>query len=293
MGLARSGIFGLIVAVFLCTRRAIAQQASEASVPLAPPLLHEPTSLWRESWPQFSLGEAVATGIAAVGTGVIFLIGPDENPHWRGGILFDNAVRNEFKAHSPATRQTFRTIGNYTYRLSPIVPVFDVFAVALLAHSDSKLALNLGLIAAEAYSYSGFSSFITTELVRRNRPDSECGNSSCSNDTQSFFSGHAAISATAAGLVCADHTRIALYGNAIADAAICAFMSVNALATLTTRVVADRHYATDVLVGSGVGFGFGYAVPVLLHYARSNGSQIAVGPDPLCGSNCVGVSGAF
>jgi choline dehydrogenase-like flavoprotein len=32
--------------------------------------------------------------------------------------------------------------------------------------------------------------------------------------------------------------------------------------------MADRHYASDVLVGFGVGFGFGYAVRVVLHYTR-------------------------
>jgi membrane-associated phospholipid phosphatase len=92
--------------------------------------------------------------------------------------------------------------------------------------------------------------------------------------------------------VCANHSRIALYGAAWADAAICALSAANALATATTRVVAVRHYASDVIVGTGVGFGIGYTVPVLLHYSRS-GRSIALGPDPICGGNCVGVSGTF
>ena len=44
----------------------------------------------------------------------------------------------------------------------------------------------------------------------------------------------------------------------------------------------DRHHATDVIVGSLVGFGIGYGVPTLLHYlpygyarrARSAGLSI-------------------
>jgi membrane-associated phospholipid phosphatase len=32
------------------------------------------------------------------------------------------------------------------------------------------------------------------------------------------------------------------------------------------RIVGDRHYATDVLAGAAIGFGFGYGMPTLLHY---------------------------
>jgi hypothetical protein len=248
-------------------------------------------SLWQETWPEFSTTEAVLTATAALGTGLIVLEGPAVHPRWEGGILFDDAVRSEIRGSSD-TRRRFRTIGNYTYHLSPLLPLFDVLIVSAIGHGDGKLAKNLGLIALEAYSYTGLSSFVSTEISARARPDSQCTNGNCKADTQSFFSGHAAIAATGAGLVCANHSRIALYGSTWADASICALSAVNALATAFTRVVADRHYASDVIVGTGVGFGIGYAVPVLLHYSRS-GKQVAIGPDATCGSTCLGVSGTF
>ena len=68
--------------------------------------------------------------------------------------------------------------------------------------------------------------------------------------------------------------------------------ALKALATGTTRVVADRHYASDVLVGTGIVFGIGYAVPVLLHYSRG-AQQIAIGPRLTCGGTCLGVGGTF
>jgi membrane-associated phospholipid phosphatase len=275
-------------------RTAFAQvsPASSARAPVASVSAPEPASLWRPNWPEFSTTEAILTLTAAVGTGAIVLVGPTHHPRWRGGILFDDAVRDDLRAKDPQTRSHFRTIGNYTYRLSPLVPLLDALLVSAVVHRDRKLAVNLALITLEAFSYSGLAAFATTETAARARPDSECHDSHCTADTQSFFSGHATISATSAGLVCANHSRIALYGNGFADAAICGLMAINALTTATTRVVADRHYASDVIVGTGVGFGIGYAVPVLLHYSRA-GRSVAVGPDPSCGGNCISVSGSF
>lgn len=223
---------------------------------------------------------------------MIVLVGPAQHPRWEGGILFDEAARNELRARDPETRARFRTVGNYTYHLSPLIPIIDVLVVSAIGHGDRKLAENLGLITLEAYSYTGLSAFVSTEISARARPDAQCQSSECTADTQSFFSGHAAISATAAGLVCANHSRIALYENAWADAAICALSAANALATATTRVVADRHYASDVIVGTSVGFSIGYAVPVLLHYSHA-GRQVAIGADPTCGGNCIGLTGTF
>lgn len=228
----------------------------------------------------------VATLAAGLATGAIVLYGPVEQPRWRGGILFDDAVRDAVRARRPATHRTFRSIGDYTYHLSPVLPLVDVLLVSTIGHHDPKLAANLGLILLEAYSYTGVSAFITTEVSARQRPDA--------GDTQSFFSGHVAIAATGAGLVCANHTRIALYGHPVADAAACVLAASNALLTGTTRLIADRHYASDVILGAGVGFGFGYAVPVLLHYSYpKSGRTLSFAPDPQCGGGCLSVRGTF
>jgi membrane-associated phospholipid phosphatase len=170
--------------------------------------------------------------------------------------------------------------------------VFDVLVVSAIGHGDARLTRNLGLITLEVYRYVGIAAFTSTELSARARPDASCQSHDCSADTQSFFSGHAAIAAASAGLVCANHSRIALYDAAWADAAVCALSALNAVATATTRVVADRHYASDVLVGTGIGFGIGYAVPVLFHYSRG-AQQIAIGPDLTCGRTCLGLGGTF
>jgi membrane-associated phospholipid phosphatase len=58
-------------------------------------------------------------------------------------------------------------------------------------------------------------------------------------------------------------------------------------------LIADRHYATDVLTGLGIGFGIGYGVPVLLHYARRSKRELALTVEPGCLGGCLALRGAF
>ena len=270
-------------------------QSNPVSPPLLGPTAPEKPSLWKNEWPQFRATEGVATVASGLATLAILLIGPVEQPRWQGPILFDNAVRNSLRPDSADTRRTYKTIGDWTYRLSPLLPIVDVVFVSAIGRSDSKLALNLGGMLLESYSYSGLMSFISTELSARKRPNADCSSEDGVCDTQSFYSGHSAIAATGAGLMCANHTRIALYGSPVLDIGSCVLASANALVTATTRVVADRHYATDVILGTGFGFAFGYAVPVLLHYSfgPSKDKTIVFAPDTSCGGNCIGVRGTF
>ena len=274
--------------------RTAGAQTSALSPPPVTPSAPEKPSLWRKEWPEFRASEGATTIAAGLATAAIMFMGPVEQPRWQGPFLFDNAVRNDLRANNPETRKTYQTIGDWTYRLSPVLPLVDVLLVSTIGHSDRKLALNLGGMLLEAYSYSGLASFVSTELSARKRPYSECREGGeC--DTQSFYSGHSAIAATGAGLMCANHTRIALYGNPVLDIGSCVLASANAVLTATTRVVSDRHYSTDVILGLGFGFGFGYAVPVLLHYSYgpSKDRTITFAPDPSCGGNCFGIRGRF
>jgi len=279
----------LLLSSVVCPRVALAQDA-----PQIPPLILAKPSLWHEEWPAFRVSEGVAAIAAGLASAAIVIAGPVEQPRWQGPILFDDAVRNSLRASDAEARRTYKAVGDWTYRLAPLLPLVDVFFVAAIGHKDSKLALNLGGILAEAYSYSGLLSVVSTQLSARKRPYADCtGGGEC--DTQSFYSGHSAIAATSAGLMCANHTRIALYGSPVLDIGSCVLLSVNALVTATSRIAADRHYATDVIVGTGFGFAFGYAVPVLLHYSYGTKKErsLVFSPDPSCGGNCISVRGVF
>jgi membrane-associated phospholipid phosphatase len=83
---------------------------------------------------------------------------------------------------------------------------------------------------------------------------------------RSYYSGHAAITATGAGLTCSHHTHLPLYGGGVADLAGCLVAVTGTLTTGVLRIAADRHWATDVMTGHIIGFGVGYLLPTLLYY---------------------------
>jgi membrane-associated phospholipid phosphatase len=258
-------------------------------------------TLWRKSLPGFSWAEGAAMVSAGVATGILALQAPPSEPRWQGGILFDDAVRDTLRLDSAKGRQRLRSIGDMPYYFAPLLPlIVDPLVVAWLVRDDPTLAYNLAFMGLEAFSYAGLLSFVSTRLSVRERPDaSECRRQhpdfvGCEPDTEAFWSGHTSIVAASAGLVCAHHHHLPLWGSPLADAGACVLATSGAVVTASSRLLADRHYASDVLVGMGIGFGIGYAVPVLLHYSReAPGVTLSVQPGAAGDGASLNVAGLF
>ncbi len=256
--------------------------------------------LWRPEWPTFRAWEGVSTVAAGVGTLVLLSIEPPTEARWTGGILFDDAVRDALRIDDRQTQLRVAKIGDIPYYTAALLPlIVDPLVIAWAGHGDGKAALNLELMGLEAFSYAGFMSFVSTRISQRERPDSRhCREhppaEGCEpTDTEAFWSGHTTIVAASAGLTCANHVHMPLWGHPVADASACVLATSGAVLTGVTRLMADRHYASDVIVGMGVGFGFGYAVPALLHYShRSTSVDLSIRPGT-CGPGCLSLSGAF
>jgi membrane-associated phospholipid phosphatase len=258
-------------------------------------------SLWRDAWPSFSWAEGATTVAAGVATGVLALQSPPDQPRWQGGMLFDDAVRSALRLESTQGRQSLRTVGDMPYYFAPLLPlIVDPLVVAWLVRGDQKLTYNLAFMGLEAFSYAGLLSFVSTRISLRERPDTtECRRQrpdfvGCEADTEAFWSGHTSIVAASAGLVCAHHQHLPLWGSPLADASACVLATASALVTASSRLMADRHYASDVIVGMGVGFSIGYAVPVLLHYSRKTaGVTVSVQPSALGEGASLSAVGSF
>ena len=154
-----------------------------------------------------------------------------------------------------------------------VVPFGVDLPVVLLGHRQLGVTWQLLMMDLEANAVAGLINNTLFYEVGRGRPSTpDCAvnphyDEFCNKGSSSSFpSGHALLVATGAGLTCAHHLYLPIYGTPAADAAACAVMSAVTVATAVTRVMADRHYASDALAGIAIGFGTGFGLPWLLHY---------------------------
>jgi membrane-associated phospholipid phosphatase len=69
-----------------------------------------------------------------------------------------------------------------------------------------------------------------------------------------------------------------LYGGGLPDVLACAIPLVVATGVSVLRLAADRHYASDVIVGALAGFGGGFGLPTLLHYGGGAAKTVTLVP---------------
>jgi membrane-associated phospholipid phosphatase len=220
-------------------------------------------------------------GVTALG--LFFLNSSPVTPRWTGGVLFDDTVRQAFRIRSAGGRDVARSLSDVTALSTVFLAIGVDSVVTPLARGSSDVAYQMLLLDAEAITLSTLISTATFDVVGRARP----AYASCEKDslfdplchagaTASFWSGHTAQAFTAAGLSCAHHRYVDLYGGGAPDAIACAGIVGLAATTAALRVVGDRHYATDVLAAAVVGFAVGYGVPTLLHYHSRAGDPSGV-----------------
>jgi membrane-associated phospholipid phosphatase len=255
---------------------------------------------WREEWPRFRVSEAVATGVSAAGLATLYLV-PRQSPTWGEPILFDGAIRNAWKADSDGARNFAQAYSTYFYYGSMAYPLIVDTSVAL-ARGSSDVAIQTALIDLEVFAATGFVFRISEATVRRARPHVwECiqrtgSTEGCAESglggTNSFISGHVAIAAAGAGLMCTHHLNLKLYGS-IGSPIACAGAIAGVFAVGYGRIVTDNHYMTDVLSGMVTGGLMGWLIPSLLHYGidgRGTGKKLTSLPMPYATRDALGIA---
>ncbi len=260
--------FSLGVAVGLAAM-SVASVAQASEPPARPPLQ------WNPEWPRFRTLEYVASGaFIALGIGSLFL--EPTAGAWSQRNGFDEAFRDTFRLRSASDRSTTRAISDVLLFGTLSFPfIVDVVAVAGLGHGNTDVARQLTFMNVETLAVSiGLQTFISG-LASRERPyGRSCGTEDSPPDGfcegkrryLSFYSGHATAVFTVAGLTCAHHQNLPLYGGGVADGFACGAVVAAAFATATFRITSDEHHASDILLGSGLGFLAGYGLPTFLHY---------------------------
>jgi membrane-associated phospholipid phosphatase len=232
---------------------------------------------WNPAWPRFRPAEAALTGSMLLPIAAALFVYPDARDNIRGGFLFDNAIRSALVADSRPARDRAASFSNYPYWAMLAYPLLvDTALVTWGVHRAGDVALEMLAMNLEAYAISGGIA-LTFQKLGRVRPaekgckDDPSYSPKCDNAValnQSFLSGHTAIAFTGAGLTCAHHSHLPLFGGGVADLGICLATLAAASSTGVLRIVADDHYASDVLLGVGLGLTSGYLMPELLHYTN-------------------------
>jgi membrane-associated phospholipid phosphatase len=230
---------------------------------------------WQSDWRRVNGVEyAITTGLFATATAVRFLPALEE-ALWTRPILLDDFTRSGLRAGSRGGRNTAGHASDILATLGYLPPLLiDPMIVAGIDDENPDVAWQLFVISTQSYAITITLNSVSKRVFARRRPyavgcerDPEYSDECEDADRfRSFYSGHSAITATSAGLICAHHTHVPLYGGGNIDRLTCAAALAGMLATGTLRIVADKHWHSDVMVGHLLGFAVGYLLPTLVYY---------------------------
>jgi membrane-associated phospholipid phosphatase len=229
---------------------------------------------WAPEWPRIRWWEYPATAaLWAADWYVRYYLPPPNGATWEGGNFFDDHVRDWLRG-STSTRASAVTVSDRVSLAGTIYPYAIDLPVVLLVHREPRVMWQMLMMDLEANAVSGLINNTLYHFTGRGRPDTSDCTANPSYDAlcggqgnnASFPSGHVLTIATAAGLVCVHHRYLPIYGSDLADEGACGLLLGGTVITGVARIVADRHYASDVVIGGLIGFGAGYGLPWLLHY---------------------------
>jgi membrane-associated phospholipid phosphatase len=237
--------------------------------------------VWNRDWPRFRPVEYGATGVLVAAGLTLELAStqPDE-AHWVGPLPLDQPIRRALVGGNRPTRQVADFVSDLGWMTAQFYPqVVDATLVTfVLDGGNFDVAWQLSWMNAEAMAVGFLLTRGAHRLFARERPLRRgCGSDAFYDElcpfrgtAASFPSGHTSMAFVGAGLTCVHHQYLPLYGGGSPDLAACIGVSTLAAATGVLRIVADRHYASDVMVAAVVGFGVGYGLPWLLHYRHGS-----------------------
>ena len=238
-------------------------------------VLEKEKVVWDPRWRKFQLADWIFTGVSLAST-VGGLLIPSNAERWRTRNDFDVAVRNALRLDGFDARFVARDASDITLMLSLNQLLVDTLVVTWWGHDADTVAWEMALMNTETIAFNAGLNMLVSGLASRERPyAAECVGEAqeerrdCRGAKllQSFYSGHTSTTFAVASATCMHHAMLPLYGGGVADVVPCLTSIALAGATGTLRIVADQHWASDVLVGAAMGTFSGIAVPYFLHYA--------------------------
>jgi membrane-associated phospholipid phosphatase len=230
---------------------------------------------WDPRWRKFGFGNYVLTGVG-LGVNVASSFVPLSQNPWRRTNGLDEWGRRRIGVESYESGQWAQDLSDVLLSLNLAFPLLvDSLVVGYWYRRSPEVAGQTALISLEAMAVAALLQGSASAWFQRERPyGRDCGKtiparlSECADSVRyrSFFSGHTSMSFAAAAVSCSHHARHDLFGDPASDGVACGAAFGSATAVGMLRVVAMKHYVTDVVTGAAVGTLSGLGVPWLLHY---------------------------
>lgn len=232
---------------------------------------------WHDHWGTVGAREYVTVGVlGAAALGLQFFVPRPRQARWDSTLPLDEPLRDALRIGSERGRERASTVSDVLFVWEVLHPsIIDPLLVAWWQRQSPFTAWQMLVIDAQAYTLTLAVNDLVKNLFARERPwvrNGDCeanpDSSACGSGGRnlSLYSGHAAVTATGAGLLCAHHTQLSLYQSDVLDTGTCALAVLGTALTGALRVASDKHWASDVLVGHLMGYASGYLMPTLLYY---------------------------
>jgi membrane-associated phospholipid phosphatase len=251
---------------------------------------------WKDEWPRVTLWEHTLAALFGAGALAALQIPPNDTGRWQNG--FDEGIRGGLRVESASGRAAAAVSSDFIFYGLMLYPiVVDTLLVG--GARDADTAWQMTVLNLQSLAIAGATSVALARLTGRERPfvrecaadpeyDVDCGNPA--QQTASFTSGHTLMAFAGAGLTCAHHLNLPLYGGGLPDTLTCAVALGLAHVEGFLRISADVHYATDVIAGGAIGFSIGYLIPRLFHYQSSGSAPARVSFAPYAGGDAAGIA---
>ena len=264
-------------AVFCSGRVALAQEgASDSSAP-GPRVAAEESEdsnalAWPTQYRRVHWSEAVAAPLVIAGSFTLYLAGPTPDQDATAVTAFDRNLGRRLRV-TGSGRGPLQKIGDVGYLGTFAYRIVDDLLIAGAIRGGWDVAWQLLVIDSLSLGLVGATAFVGQVAFGRQRPEyyfcDEAGGEDCdggSGENRSFISGHHAIAVAGAALTCMHHARFRIYRTKRSGRAACASHAAVAAMVGVSRLMVEKHWPTDVLLGSAVGMIAGWVVPRLLHY---------------------------
>lgn len=232
---------------------------------------------WHDEWSKFTWNEALISAAVTVHNFSLekALDGPKEATVEFYVPLMDKEWRSLLVETDLSRRQAYARLSDIGYKGLVFAPYAIDVALTLAVHRNPEVAAQLFLIDFEVFTLAAATQMLISRLVGRARPyvvDVCADGKPCPGGPyRSLVSGHTMAAFTAAGLMCLHHEMLPIFGGGLPDKWACAWAVSVASATGLLRLPADEHWMSDILMGAGLGFFYGYFVPKWLHFHKPLG----------------------